>query len=102
MNPAIILLAAASIPMAAVSLYRYLEYRRPSSAAGVVGAGWSAAGVFLVSAGMPGLLLLPCLLAILLLGSMADLRHDRSRIVIVRTAVIVVLLVAVSAGLVVL
>ncbi len=102
LNPAIILLAAASVPMAAVSLYRYIEYRRPGNAAGVVGAGWSAAGVFLVGAGMPGLILLPGLLAILLLGSILDFRSDPGRVVFVRATVIAALLVAVSARLVIL
>lgn len=102
MNPAIIMLAVASIPMAAMSLYRYLEHRRPSNAAGIVGAGWSAAGVFLVSAGMPGLVLLPGLLAILILGSVLDFRSDAGRAALVRALVIVSLLVFVLAGLVVL
>lgn len=88
--------------MALVSGYLFAASRRPVRAAGVVAASWSVAGVFLIAYGLPGIILFPGLLTILLAGSILDLKVNASRMAKVRIAAIAGLMVIVTIGLVIL
>ncbi|OGS52434.1 MAG: hypothetical protein A3K75_04300 [Euryarchaeota archaeon RBG_13_61_15] len=100
MNTAILLLAMTSVPMGLYSLSEFLRNERTRGFFGMLAAGWSIAGVVLVSVGVPGLVFFPGLLVIVLAGSALRFREGRTTGLALRMLVIGSVLCIVSVGLV--
>lgn len=102
MNPAIILLALAALPL---GLYNLILLHKDSSwkyYIGITGSAWSFSGTFLIYLGFPGIAFFPVLLGILLLGYIMRMKVDRSRILVGKIAAVLSLLVLILVGLLIL
>ncbi len=99
MSIALILLALTSAPLGLVSVLSFYRSRDIAYIAGIAGAVWAFAGVLIIRAGMPGTVLFPGMLAIVLAGVVLRLHAgDRSRALIVKAFVLSSTLLFVSAG----
>lgn len=100
MNEAVLLLAATSVPMGLYGLLEFADRRSVRGLFGMIAAGWSVSGVVLVSLGVPGILFFPGLLAIVIFGSVVQLRVDRRRLLLTKAVLAAVALGLVSIGMV--
>ena len=88
MDSAILILAMTSVPIGTVGLIDYVSQRSTGALFGMLGAGWSIAGVVLISFGVPGMIFFPGLICIMLVGSLLQLRTERKKILYVKAGLL--------------
>ncbi len=100
MNPAILLLALTSIPLGIVSLFEFRLQSSPRALYGMIGAGWAMGGVLLIVVGVPGVIFFPGLIAIMLFGTLMQLRQKKERLLYVKAGFLTVICGSLAVGMV--